>query len=57
VDGRPAPLLRADGYLRAVALGAGSHRVVFRYQPLSFYAGAAISVLALAILATMVYRG
>ena len=46
-EGRRLPLLRADGYFRAVALAAGTHRVVFRYQPLAFYAGAAVSVLSL----------
>ncbi len=47
-DGRRLPILAADGWFRAVALPAGTHRVVFRYRPLAFYAGAAISALALA---------
>jgi len=46
-EGRRLPLLRADGLFRAVALSAGTHRVVFRYRPLSFYVGAGISVLTL----------
>jgi hypothetical protein len=46
VDGRPAEMLRADGLFRAVALPAGSHRVVFRYRPVSVLAGAALSALA-----------
>ncbi len=46
-EGRRLPLLRADGYFRAVALPAGTHRVVFRYRPIAFYAGAAVSVLSL----------
>jgi Bacterial membrane protein YfhO len=50
LDGRPAALLTADGFFRAVAVPAGSHRVIFRYRPLSFYAGAAVSVAALALL-------
>lgn len=45
--GRRLSILRADGYFRAVALPAGAHRVVFRYRPISFYAGAAASILAL----------
>jgi hypothetical protein len=56
VDGRPARILSADGYLRAVALPAGSHRVVFRYRPVSFYAGAAVSLLALGTLVVMLNR-
>ena len=38
--GRRLPILRADGWFRAVALPAGTHRVVFRYRPTAFYAGA-----------------
>ena len=57
MDGHPAPILTADGCLRAVALPAGSHRVVFRYRPVSFYAGAALSLLALGTLLMMLYRG
>jgi hypothetical protein len=57
VDGHPAPILSADGYLRAVALSAGAHRVVFRYRPISLYAGAALSLLALGTLLVMLYRG
>ncbi|MGH9315801.1 MAG: hypothetical protein ACRD1P_01645 [Thermoanaerobaculia bacterium] len=50
VDGHRAELLRADGYFRAVALPEGAHRVVFRFRPVSFYAGAAASVAALLLL-------
>jgi hypothetical protein len=57
VDGRPVPILAADGYLRAVALSPGAHRVEFRYRPVSFYAGAALSLLALAALAVLLLRG
>lgn len=49
-DGRPAELRTADGYFRAVPLSAGSHRVVFRYRPISVVVGAGVSVIALAIL-------
>jgi hypothetical protein len=46
-NGRPLEIVRADGWFRAVALGPGPHRVVFRYRPLVFYAGAAVSAAAL----------
>ncbi len=45
VDGAPAPVLRADYLFRAVEVPAGAHTVEFRYRPLSFWAGAAISLL------------
>ena len=50
-------LLRADGFFRAVALPAGSHRVTFRYRPLSFYVGSAISLAALLVTLFLLFRG
>lgn len=46
VDGRPAPMLSADGFLRAVPLPAmGRHTVAFDYKPTSFLLGAYLSLL------------
>jgi len=47
VDGRAAPLLNADGMLRAVALEAGSHQVEMRFRPASVSIGLAISAITL----------
>jgi len=44
IDDQPAPVLRANGVMRAVAVTEGHHRVTFRYAPQSFFAGAWISV-------------
>ncbi|MEO6457730.1 MAG: YfhO family protein [Chloroflexia bacterium] len=43
VDGRSAPILRADVAFRAVALPPGRHTVAFYYRPPLFYAGALVS--------------
>src|SRR5262249_13011126 len=56
LDGQPCPILRAEGWFRAVALPPGPHRVEFSYRPVSFYAGCAISGLALAVIAAMVLK-
>lgn len=47
VDGRPQPILRADGLLMAVAItGKGIHDAVFRYEPAAFRLGLFVSLLA-----------
>jgi hypothetical protein len=46
VDGREAPLLRADMVFRAVALQPGRHRIEMAYRPLSVTVGLALSVAA-----------
>ncbi len=55
--GRRLPILKADGWFRAVSLPAGTHRVVFRYRPVAFYAGAAISAAALLTLLVLWHQG
>jgi hypothetical protein len=57
VDGKKTEVLRADGVFRAVALSAGSHRIVFQYRPVSFYAGAALSLAALLVIGVLFYAG
>ncbi len=44
---RDMPLLRTNRVLRGAMLPAGRHRLVYRYQPLAFAWGAAISVISL----------
>jgi hypothetical protein len=50
IDGAPAPMLRADYALRALALPAGEHQVRFRFQDDSFTRGRMISLLAAAVI-------
>ena len=49
VDGRPAPVLVADGLLRAVEVPAGEHEVEFRYESWALWAGIAVSAAAYAV--------
>lgn len=44
VDGRPAPVVRADILFMAVAVPEGEHTIELRYRPLSALAGAGLSV-------------
>ena len=49
VNGQPAKLLRANHVLRAVALPAGTHEVVFRYDASRVREAAAISLTTFAL--------
>jgi hypothetical protein len=51
VDDVPAPILPADYLLRAVALEAGEHRVVFRFDPWDVCVGLWISLAAALVVA------
>lgn len=55
--GRRLEMLRADGFFRAVPLPAGSHRLTFRYRPLSVLIGAGISAAAILTILFLAYQG
>ena len=44
LDGRPVPILEADGALRAIPVPGGRHRVEMHYRPASIRWGGAISL-------------
>ena len=48
VDGQPVEILKANRAMRGVAVPAGTHHLVFRYQPLSFRLGIVLSSIGLA---------
>jgi hypothetical protein len=56
IDGRPAPIYRANRLMRAAALPAGEHTLVYTYEPTSFRVGAIISVCALIVLLLLAWR-
>jgi hypothetical protein len=47
VDGKPAPVYEAYGFLRGVVVDAGWHRIDMRYRPKSVYWGGALTLLGL----------
>jgi hypothetical protein len=53
VDGVPAPVQLAEGRYRALALGAGRHRVRFAYVPPGLHAGLAVMAVSLAAAAAL----
>ncbi len=57
VDGRPAPLVRANAAFRAVDLPAGTKAVTFRYRPRSFRVGAAVSLAGLFAVLSALFLG
>lgn len=50
VDGEDGVLYRANHFFRAVKLGPGNHEVEFRFEPVGFRAGMAISVTTLSLM-------
>jgi hypothetical protein len=54
VDGKEAPIYRADYIFRAVPLSPGQHTVAFEYRPASLLWGAAISSISLLLCVTLV---
>ena len=54
---RRLEILRADGFFRAVALASGSHRVTFRYRPISFSIGAGVSIATLLTMLVLALQG
>jgi hypothetical protein len=49
VDGRPAEILRADGFFRAVKIPAGRHTIIFDYHPDDFYQSLRVSEIGLVV--------
>jgi hypothetical protein len=53
IDGRAAPIYRANRMMRGAAVGAGRHTLVYTFRPLSFRVGLVVSGLGLALLGAL----
>jgi hypothetical protein len=56
VEGRPTGILRTNRAMRGAALPAGTHHLVFRYQPQSFRLGIACSIFGTGVLTALGIR-
>jgi hypothetical protein len=56
IDGRGTPIRRADGAFQGLTVPPGDHTVEYRYEPDAVYAGAAVSLLGLAVLGYVMVR-
>jgi hypothetical protein len=57
VDGRPAPIYEAYGFLRGVVVDSGRHRIEMSYRPKSVYWGAALTGIGLLAAALIGFSG
>ncbi|MFZ5917794.1 MAG: YfhO family protein [Chloroflexota bacterium] len=57
LDGRPAEIYRANYLFRAVFMPPGEHEVAFVFQPLPYYLGSAVRLLALLVMAIALLIG
>ena len=55
VDGKSAPVLRANLNMRAIALAPGAHHIVMQYGPPGLRAGAAVTLVSLLALLGLAY--
>ena len=56
VDDRQTKIYRADYTFRSVIVPKGIHEVIFKYQPLSFYIGTALTLAGIIVLAIVSFR-
>jgi hypothetical protein len=54
IDGEPAGVLRVNRLMRGAAVAAGTHRLVYRYDPLTFRVGLGVSLVSLAVLGGLI---
>lgn len=51
IDGKPAPIIRANRMMRGAIVAAGKHTLTYRYDPDSYRIGKALSLAGLVVLA------
>jgi len=54
IDGKPAPIAKADYVLRALLIPAGKHTIEFKFEPKAYYTGSTITTIASAIITLLI---
>ncbi len=57
MDGQRTEILRANLAFRAVKVPPGEHTILFRYVPISFYAGLVLTVIGFILSGLLIVRG
>ncbi|HEY4475822.1 MAG TPA: hypothetical protein VJB92_03850 [Candidatus Paceibacterota bacterium] len=57
LDGTPAEILRVDGLFRGVAVPAGTHKLIFQYEPEGFKRGLWSAIISLTVILATVVMG
>jgi hypothetical protein len=57
VDGKQEEIMRANLAFRAVKVPPGEHTIIFRYVPVSFYAGLLVTAIGFVLFGLLIVRG
>jgi uncharacterized membrane protein YfhO len=54
IDGKPAPIAKADYVLRTMVIPAGKHTIEFKFEPKAYYTGSTITAISAWILVLLI---
>jgi uncharacterized membrane protein YfhO len=57
VDGEPQEVVRANRMMRGALVPSGTHKIVYTYEPESFYLGGRVTCVALATVTLLTFAG